>query len=717
MAIEPEENELPKLSKEQLEKLGNQLKGKFERYKTDRLGTEQQWLRNLRQILGIYDPEFEKLLSDEQSRAYPKLTRVKCTSMIARLMSLLFPDAEKNWALKPSRRPSLSQEAAQQALDEWQAAHPEAPLTQEAVIQAVAQLATKRAANLERRIDDQLNDAAEHGIVDYPTLARQVITSGVGYSLGVLKGPMTLEQVETTYNLTPEGTVAVGTESAFRPYYQFVPVWDYYPDMSASSWDQMEGQFQHHLFAKHRLIELAKRADFFGDVIREYVRNHGDGYQISTTHETERRGMGNHNNSKNQGAPKYSVLEYWGYLSGKELTMAGVEIPEDEMELTHAATVWVLDNVVIKAQRDPYAPEAKMYHQFVFEEDDVDLCGRGLPPIMRDSQMSVSNATRMMLDNASVVCGPQVEVDYEKLSPTMDNTSIHAFKTWLVEKPAGHSGAVVNSISFDSHIPDLMTIIKTFMDFADMETFVGPLTGGDMGDMPSEPLRTTGGMSMAMSNAALPFRDIVRNFDRFTISVIQSLVKWNKLFMFDESIDGDARPIARGATALMAREMRAAILDNLAVTLTEEDKRFIDGKALLKHRLRSRDLPLDDILLPDEVAQQNVDAAQQAEQEAAEQNRRMVEEQLKTMAAERLKDTTQAQKNLDAGDTQVARLILDALTQGVNPDVIASYFDQGTAETFGGNPEGDVLPPGDAGGVPDQAVPPGAPGEMQIPVA
>ena len=693
------QREKPPISKDDFDAVGRMLKKRYERYKQDRLQVEQQWLTNLRQILGEYDPETLRQLADHQSRAYPRITRVKCTSMISRLMSLLFPGQEQNWGVAPKRSPALDDEALVEAVQEWQEEHQEEELTLEAVTQAVAQFAQKRAQNLERLIDGQLSDVSDYGSMDYAALVRKVVQSGVHYSMGVVKGPMTLQTGEASYDIDEDGAIVVAEGQGFRPFFQFVSVWDYFPDLSASSFDQMEGQFQRHVFAKHQLVRLADRDDFLGDKIREYVRKHPDGNYVVQTNEVERRGLGKHQTSKHSGSVKYEVYEYWGHIGGTDLMKLGKEIAEKDQAKQHKVTIWVLDNVVIKAQLDPFPEGVSMYHQFVFEEDDVNLCGSGLPPIMRDSQMAVANSARMLLDNAAATCGPQYELDMHLLYPGQDTSQFRPFKIWLTDSSQAVSNGrqAVRAVSTDSHIPELQGIIELFNQIADTETFVGPMTGGDFSEAPSESLRTTGNMSMALSNAALPFRDIVRNFDQFTVSVIQSLIAWNQLFKAGEEIHGDMRPLAKGATSLIAKEVRAQILDNLSQTLTPEEMDFIDSKALLKRRLSARDLPLDELLVPDEVAEKRRQERTQAQQEQQRLAQERHDAEVEEIRSSTLKDTSQAQKNLDAADANLFHNVLQALKEGIDPDDIIAHVS---------DPEGSPLPstPGAGAGL-GEAVP------------
>src|SRR3546814_5739862 len=112
-AVEPKDHAQGKAD------LGRKLKDKFSIYKKDRQPAETQWMKNLRQYLGKYDEDFEQKMAPNTSRAYPKITRVKCVSMVSRLMSLLFHAGEKNWSLEASTVPSLDADTLLKALELW----------------------------------------------------------------------------------------------------------------------------------------------------------------------------------------------------------------------------------------------------------------------------------------------------------------------------------------------------------------------------------------------------------------------------------------------------------------------------------------------------------------------------------------------------------------------------------------------------------------------
>jgi hypothetical protein len=173
---------------EKLKALGRKLASDFEMYERDRRTVEMRWAQNLRQFLGKYDPEIAARIPKERSRAYPKLTRIKCVSMVSRLMNLLFPSSEKNWGVEASPVPNLSVEDLQQVLDSLQQ-DPNAPITDDAITDAVNEFAAMRAENLEVEVEDQLAELGGGRMVSYIHLNRKVLMSGIMYGMGVLKGP------------------------------------------------------------------------------------------------------------------------------------------------------------------------------------------------------------------------------------------------------------------------------------------------------------------------------------------------------------------------------------------------------------------------------------------------------------------------------------------------------------------------------------------------
>jgi hypothetical protein len=562
----------------------------------------------------------------------------------------------------------------------WAQSNPNAQITKKELDRILKKAASIMAEKMEEEIDDQLMDIGGSAAMDYVALVRKVIFSAVLYGPGILKGPMTVSRRQGVYQITASG-VMVSEEDVLRPYYEHVPCWDYYPDMAAKTFAQMDGQFQRHVFSRHQLRKLADRGDFLGDRVKRYLETHQDGNYRRETYESELKVLGGANNVKDNGR-KFEVIEYWGYVFGHELRAAGVQVADNKLSDETRATIWMVDGEVIKAAADPFPDGVQMYHEFVFEEDEVNLMGSGLPPICRDSQLGVCASTRMLIDNASVTCGPQLEVNVDLLRLDQDTKGVKPFKVWYREGD-GQAAATpaVRNITIDSHIPELMQMVDLFMGFADKETFVSPATNGDMENSPSEPMRTSSGASMILGNAALPFRDIVRNFDQFTMSVIHSLTEWNRLFNPNEDIKGDLQPVARGATSLIAKEVRAMALDNLATTLREDEAVYIDMRELARSRISVRDLPTERLMLSDDDVQKKQDAAAQKQQQQEALQEEALRATIRKELADAFKATSQAKKNLDGADAAIFNAVMAAIEKGLDPDVIKRFAQEPPAAT------------------------------------
>ncbi len=667
----PEPAPVPVITSDQVRALGDKLNQTFQQYRSDRRIAELKWLKNLRQYLGIYDPEIEKELSPQRSKAYPRITRVKCISVASRVMNLMFPGDERNWALTASPSPDMDPQDVGTAIQSWQAANQGAPLTDDILATIVQKLATERAAALSTLIDDQLEELGGDQTQDYIGLNRKVVRSSVMYGLGLLRGPFVREQQSTKWQLL-NGTASPQTYTCYKPMFEFLPVWDFYPDMSAKTLDSMDGYFTRAVMARTQLRALADRDDFFGELIKDYLARTPTGNFKALEFETELRAMGITINVNVQKADstKYEVICWNGPVSANALQLAGVEVPEDKLGDEIDAEVWMVDGNVIKADMNPWTKlgvNVKTIHHFLFDEDDTAPVGNGLPNIVRDSQMSVAASTRMLLDNASVVCGPNVELNTSLLRPDQDLTSVSAYKIWYREGegPDAQFPAVRN-IEIDAHLGDLSKIIEMFMGFADMETFVGPQTGGDMSKGPSEPFRTAAGASMLRGDAALPFKDIVRNFDSFTQSVIYSLVEFNRKFNPDKAQAGDYNVIARGATSLIAKEIRGVQLDTLAATLSPEDRDHIDDRKLIEARCAVRDL--NDMLVPADVAAQNKQARQQQMADQAQAQEQLIAAQVREALANAFKNIAQGQKNIANASAVQVQQALDILERGLSND-------------------------------------------------
>ena len=410
---------VPVINEAQLNSFGIVMFGMYTTYQTDRKAAEDRWLQNLRQYRGIYDPEILALIGKDQSRAYPKLTRKVVIGTVARLMQMLWPQTEKNYGVKNSPIPDLSKEQLQEVLDalvteKAQGGDPaQVVLTDDEIEKAIVKYAAKKAEKMELKITDELQE------MEFITLARKVVFSSTLYNVGILVGPYNIKFKARKWQKNQfTGKYEAIEVDKYKPRYEFLPVWDHYPDLTAKALDAQDGSFDRHIMTRVQVEELANRRDFMGDRIRIWLSKNLTGNYKPLWWETiiKAEPKGDRMYANNKEGRKYELASWWGGAKGNDLRGAGIEIADEDIGKTFQANVWTIDNWVIKAKIAPFDIKTRMHHYFVFEDDDLSVLGNGQGDTMRDSQLSLCEVTRAALDNSSVV-GPCVVVNDDRVTP------------------------------------------------------------------------------------------------------------------------------------------------------------------------------------------------------------------------------------------------------------------------------------------------------------
>jgi hypothetical protein len=338
---------------------------------------------------------------------------------------------------------------------------------------AIQRLAEKRARGLSKLIDDQLQEIGGDQTLDVIQLDRKVVQSGIQYGLGVLEGPYVRTEQKVGWVAAEDGTFAPQTREVRKPQFDFLSVWDFYPDMSGRKLPG-DGYFVRKIMGKSQLRKLADRPGFFAKEIKKIIERTPDGNYNPKEFETDLRTMGTKSevsDKKRDPQGKYEIVVWKGPVSAQKLRDLGADVADANIADDIEAEVWMIDNNIINADINPWRKlglTVKTVHCFVFDEDDTSPIGNGLPNVCRDSQMSICAATRMTLDNASVTCGPQFEINTQLLRTDQDVTTIEAYKNWYRDDDgASAQFPAVRRIEVDGHLNELQALIQMFMGFAD----------------------------------------------------------------------------------------------------------------------------------------------------------------------------------------------------------------------------------------------------------
>jgi hypothetical protein len=620
----------------QVDALGVTLLAEFAQAELDRRQTEERWLKDLRQYKGQYDPEVLAKIGPNRSKAFVRKTRVKIKTIDSRVADLLFPaGTEKNWEIDSTPKPSISpeqkqlitkqilQSVAAQAQQAGQPAPTQVP--NEVVDQAIIVMAKEAAKRMSKVIEDQLVEAR------YKQVALQAIHSGHLYGTGVMKGPLVERKIRTRFVQQGSNWIAK-SETYVVPFVDFVPLWRFYPDMSASELDQCRYAYERHQMTKADLVDLSQRKSFSKTRIVDYIKSNPAGEITLRYFDNELRTIGERNATQGNKAGTYEVLERWGWLDGAQLKDAGVAVPENRVHETFFSNVWLLPNgEIIKAVLQPINGVTWPYHLYHFDKDETSIFAEGIASIMRDDQTMINASTRMMLDNAGITAGPQLEVNPSLLA-SLDKVEEHfPWKIWL-RNNSNPGAAAVRVLEMPSGLTQLAGMADRFENNADETTAIPRyMTGENVG---TGAAGTASGMSMLMGAANIVIKDLITNYDEgITRPFLQALYRWNMQFHKEAAIKGDFDVKARGAASLVQKEVRAAQLNEFAaMTANPMDAPFIKRDALLRQRAEAHELS-DVVKTEEEVMAEQNNQMMQMQQQAAMAQQQLVLAELEKKVA------------------------------------------------------------------------------------
>jgi len=607
---------------EKLAALASRLVSELKEDQRDKRPLERRLLEDYRMYMGIYDPSEKH--APGRSQVYFRTAKTKTDTVVSRLMDVLFPRAgDPNWEIQATPKPSLDAQTMAQIAVIVQTQGPDAA---KAALDAVVK---KRIAAMTEVMTDQLAEAPDR--TGYRATMRKVVRSAALYGLGIHKGPLVDEQTRKSWKLktitqTGEGGEVTSLESwvldespvGLRPYFRDVSIWNFFWDMTAKSLKSCRRVWEEYLMVYGDVIDLAKRKSFFGDVIRDYLRQNRDGDAVERPYEMELRRLGDKNASK-QITNRFRVVERWGWLRGDELADCGVEMGEDPLEEDYFCNIWLLGDQIIKAVRAPLRGVEYPYQLFCISKDESGLCGEGIPRIMRHQQLAYAAMVRAMIDNAAVTCGPIVGVNMDALRQSEKADDIQAYKLFKFDSVDDMKSAIT-FWQAQSHIQDYLAMAKFMEDAGDNQT-VPRWVNGD-GNV-SDAAKTLGGLSMLMAAMSVNLVEMIKTFDDdVTSQFITALYYWNMDFNPRQDIKGDFNIKALGSTALMAKEVLSQrLMQFLQLASTQPQlSTMLNFQQLLRELAASMQVP-SDLVYDDATIEQNQIKQMSMQVEAEQQSR------------------------------------------------------------------------------------------------
>ena len=545
--------------------LGATLLAKWTQWSTIRREIEEDWLKDLMAFNQQNESNVAQI-SKFHSHIYIGLTRTKCMSAFSRISNLM---GDKHWDVQPTPIP------------ENEANDP--------VNTAFIDKMKVRAEAMSKEIQDQLLDLHYEDYLDSVLLESCII--GTGCLKGVIASVKKLEKwccvPPDGEELQPQWDVVKSEIPA--PQIASPSIFDVYPDPYATRKEDMSGCFERHVLNRQQFSELKDDPRFDEVKINEILSMTDKGNHIAVWHETARRNIAKITDSTANQTERYDVLEYWGQVSGRLLSSAGVKEAE-EIE-TYWATVWSCAGKTLLAKIMPMKKQVIPYNFFQYNKVPHQFWGISPARMVRSSQLGINGVVRSILDGMAMVAVPQAEINVTMLKEGQDPSIMKPGQIWLRDSGDPSTPAVR---FFQPNIPtgQLIDMGEMFKSYADDETSLPAYTYGDQGN---ELNKTMGGMTLQMNAASLPIKSVIRNLEDFCIKpFITSLFDWNMQWSDKEDIKGDMQIDVIASAALLAKEQRSQqMMQLLNITANPLDAKFIDRKYLLGEIAKSMDIDPD----------------------------------------------------------------------------------------------------------------------------
>ena len=574
----------------QMPGLAGFVKQKFEDSENGRRTHELKWLQSYKNFKGIYDSTTQ-FRDSERSKVFIKITKTKVLAAYGQIVDILFSNKKFPMVVEPTPIPEGIEEFAHKTtpLDEAEqkpdpfgfagdgrellpgalsATEPhklgtygqEFPNMLSAgpakLTEPQLKPAQKMALKMEKCIHDQLTDSNAVNVF------RKAIFESALLGTGIVKGPLNFYKRVHNWEVDPDtGQKMYSPYEKTMPRIEYVSLWDFHPDPSATSIEDCEYVIQRHRMNRQQLRGLIKRPYFDAAAIEECLAkgpNYEDKYYEDTIREDDTEPYYQEN--------RYEVLEYWGVVDKKYANEVGLEGSNDMSEFDQVqVNVWVCGGMVIRCVLNPFTPARIPFQAFPFEIDPYQIWGVGVAENMEYSQKIMNGHYRMAIDNLALAGNLVFDVDEASLVP---GQNMDIFPGKIFRRQSGVTGTAINGLKFPNTAPENIQMYQISRQLADEDTGIPSILHGQTGVTGTG--RTAAGLSMLMGSAGLAMKTVIKNIDDHLLKPLgESLFQWNMQFNDDlGEIKGDLEIKPRGVAAVMQKEVRTQRLTALLQTVS-----------------------------------------------------------------------------------------------------------------------------------------------------
>lgn len=530
-----------------------------------------------------YTEEKLRLLDPTKTtRVYIPISSTKCRDAKAWISDIIKP-SERAWTIEPTPLPDLppdvEQEIQAEIVAQYRAALNDdllqygiisdqtrdamrevAEKSKERVLSELREEAGKRCQAMTQLIEDQL---AEGGFIPaFDDFVDDLVT----LKAGILKGPVIRNKKKQKW-VARNGQTEVVYESELAKEVDRVDPFNFYPGKGCANINDTF-VLERHKLSRTDLNDLLGVPGYSDRRIRAVLTQFMDagGEWLAVDNkvivEQAKRGYAGTTFARSE---RIDALEFWGSVPGKYLIEWGLTAEEDgvliDPDLPYEVNAWLIDRWVIKAIINPDKLRRKPYSVTSYIKIPGSIWGKGIPELVEGSQEAGNAIGRGIVNNSAYASLPMTDVNIDRLAQSDDN-AVYPGKNFK------STGQQMDKKVVEFYQPRLVAnalvnVLEFWLRRADADSGVPAYAHGDANVGGAG--NTASGLSMLVSMASRGIMNVVRNIDTDIFTpLITRFYDMNMLYHPDESVKGDARVVARGASGLMQKEQSTMRLKEFA---------------------------------------------------------------------------------------------------------------------------------------------------------
>jgi len=594
---------IEKLDEDNSDFLARKTQEEFTRYKSARIIQEQVWIRAHQNYKGVYPSDMD--FSNGTSRAFVQATRPRVQTAISMLIPIILPTGDNAWTIDATPQPYMPK-----IVEALIAAN----TPPEEIRRQVALKAASAASAMTSKVSDGLVETNFNSIV-----IRSMLDLCL-YGTSVIMGPMVNSNkeiseedekeeepsiIKTIANrvkaLITGGSSEEEYEEKYSPGLEVISPFDFYPDPGARIIEECDSVILRKVLNRAQIRDLREEDGFNKDKIDEMLEKFPDGNWSPESWESV---VNTSNDQIQMNAPngRFVCIVRWGYVSGKDLQKAGVDVPHDLLEEQVMANLWVIGNRVISARVSDLHRNRVPFYVTPYSVVPHTIWGAGVAEFMFDSQDAINACERAKMDNMAISSRPQVIVNVDRLAQGTNALEIRAGKIWATKESEINSQKPIEFFVPDCRLDQIKSVQQDAMSFAQEQTAMPNLLMGMGGEGIHN--RTSSGASMQFNAAITPLKAVVFNIEQnLIIPLVTSVARFYATFSADPQIKGDYRVNARGVQGLMGREAVAQKVAQFMqfASQNQEWAGRVDLNTVFKLMVKDSGLENENIVIPDQV--------------------------------------------------------------------------------------------------------------------